>query len=201
MKDIYEDDIGLQIVRANREGDIAFLKQMVAEQQFDPRHVTEVEHWNYLHRTNLINPSPKETIQFYLEHGVPVNAQDCYGMTPLHYAVREHNYDAVKLLLEAGEDPNIENKDDTTAIRQTISQIPLKEDIPIIELLIQYGAEPYKKNSYGMSLLDSAKLSLMLKGGSSEVRSLIEKLVEKLEENIPSDYVPKDFSYLNLGKK
>jgi ankyrin repeat protein len=151
-----DESISEKIAGANWEGNIEFLQKMIDEGQFDPLAITEEEHWNSLHEANIWNPSPKETIQFYLDHGVPINAQDCYGMTPLHYAV--------KLLLEA-------------------------------------GAEPYKKNSYGISLLDSAKLSLMLKGGSSEVRSLIEKLVEKLEGNIPSDYVPKDFSYLNLGKK
>ncbi|MEB3755208.1 ankyrin repeat domain-containing protein [Acinetobacter sp. MD2(2019)] len=179
MKDIYEDDIGLQIVRANREGDIAFLKQMVAEQQFDPRQVTEAEHWNYLHRTNLINPSPKETIQFYLDHGVPVNAQDCYGMTPLHYAVREHNYAAAKLLLEAGADLNLENIDGLNVLWQVFVKAPLLEDVAIINLLIEHGADPYKKNKYGVPVYNALKRN-------AKTRPYLQELFEEVERHKPS---------------
>ena len=35
MKDPYENDIGMQIARANREGNIAFLKEMGATGKFD----------------------------------------------------------------------------------------------------------------------------------------------------------------------
>lgn len=149
-----EESIGEKIIGANCAGDIIFLNKMSDEEQFNPLNITEAEHWNYLHRANLINPSPKETIQFYLDKGVPVNAQDCYGMTPLHYAVRAHNFDGVKLLLEAGADPNIENQDKVNSLWQSVLKIPKEIDIPIIKLLIQSGADPLKKNIHDVAIMD-----------------------------------------------
>lgn len=47
--------------------------------------------------------------------GADVNAWDEHGMTPLLSAVFIGNVDAVRLLLEAGADPNRAQRDDPTA--------------------------------------------------------------------------------------
>ncbi len=52
---------------------------------------------------NSYSPSPLSVVEFYIKHGVDVNAQDCYGMTPLHYAMRAKNVDAAIALLNAGQ--------------------------------------------------------------------------------------------------
>ncbi|MBH0096216.1 ankyrin repeat domain-containing protein [Psychrobacter sp. NZS113] len=132
------ETIGEKIIGANWDGDIAFLQQMVNEKKIDPLHITEVESWNYLHRANLINPSPKETIQFYLNQGVHVNAQDCYGMTPLHYAMRVQNVDAAKLLLEAGADPNIPDEKKLTPLAY-INGVP--EQLDLLKLMLDKGGD------------------------------------------------------------
>ena len=113
MTDPYENDIGMQIARANSEGDIAFLKEMSDTGKFDPCCTTDSAKWNYLHMANMnsYSPAPLSTMHFYLDKGVEVNAQDCYGMTPLHYAMQAKNGDAALALLDAGANPNIPNRD------------------------------------------------------------------------------------------
>ena len=97
-----------KIAEAEELGDIAFLQKAESEGKLDPFRISPDEKWNSLHRANIWNPSSPETIRFYIDKGVPVNAQDIYGMTPLHYAMRAENGDAAMVLLEAGADPNIE---------------------------------------------------------------------------------------------
>ena len=90
----------MKIAGANWEGDIDFLQNAEKEKLYDPLQITPSEKWNHLHRINIYNPSPPATVRFYLDRGVKVNAQDIYGMTPLHYAMRAKNGDAALLLLQ-----------------------------------------------------------------------------------------------------
>ena len=127
-KDPYKNDFGMQISRANRLGDIDFLQNAEKEKLYDPLQITPSEKWNYLHRINIYNPSPPATVRFYLDRGVEVNAQDIYGMTPLHYAMRAKNGDAALLLLQAGADPNIPNERGTIPLTM-IGHIPDRLDV------------------------------------------------------------------------
>ncbi|WP_232507540.1 ankyrin repeat domain-containing protein [Neisseria weixii] len=79
-----------------------------------------------------------------MDKGVAVNAQDCYGMTPLHYALRVQNADAAIALLEAGADPNIPNIDNLrplsmvgyTKDRLDVLELMLKTEVMSIILLM-----------------------------------------------------------------
>lgn len=154
-KDPYEDDIGMQIARAEDLGDIAFLKKMVDTKQLDPLAITQNDKWNRLHRANIWTPSPPETIRFYLEYGVPVNAQDRKGYTPLHFAMRAQNADAALVLLEAGADPNITNVDGSTSLGM-IGGIPDRLDV--LEMMLQKGGNVhYVSKNTGLSILEFFK--------------------------------------------
>lgn len=180
------NSIGVKVLAAGDEGDINFLEEAASTGQFNPLTITEVEDWNYLHKINL-NPRvqvPKETIQFYLDKGVAINAQDCYGMTPLHYAVRAHNFDAVKLLLENGADLTIENQDGLNPLWQAFVKVPKEEDVPIIKLLIEHGADPYKKNKHGVPVYNALKRS-------AKTRQYLQDLFEEVDKNKPNDFVYK----------
>jgi hypothetical protein len=72
-----------------------------------------------------------EIIEILLNYHADVNAQDEYGMTPLHLAVRSHNLAVIGLLLEMGANPTIlSNEGDTPE-----SLARERGDPPIIKLL------------------------------------------------------------------
>lgn len=121
---------------AGNYGDISLLNELKDQGLLDPLAVTEVENWNYLHKSNLLNPSPVETIRFYIDQGVDVNAQDCYGMTPLHYAMRERNGNAAMALLEAGANPNTPNVDNLIPLSM-IGGMPDRLDV--LEKMLECG--------------------------------------------------------------
>ena len=117
-----------------------------------------------------------EMVQFLLAEGVDVNARSDQKGTALHYAVGrlrdskisgssyygdpEKNLEIVRLLLEAGADPNATMADGylfyngTQAWRIKGQLTPLMISIGYIpELLIAYGADVNAQNEYGLTAL------------------------------------------------
>ena len=142
-----------KIAEAEELGNIAFLQKAESEGKLDPFRISPDEKWNSLHRANIWNPSSPETIRFYIDKGVPVNAQDIYGMTPLHYAMRAENGDAAMVLLEAGADPNIETYEHKSIPLGMIGYIPDRLDI--LKMMLDKGGDVHHKNKYGETLLES----------------------------------------------
>ena len=175
MTDPYENDIEMQIARANSDGDIAFLKEMSDTGKFDPCCTTDSAKWNYLHMANMnsYSPAPLSTMHFYLDKGVEVNAQDCYGMTPLHYAMRAENGDAALALLEAGANPTIPNQDNVIPLGM-MGAMPHRLDV-LKKMLENGGNVHYKNGNSGMELLEFAKHYLSDIDGFKEVIELMEQ--------------------------
>ena len=139
-KDFYKDDPIMEVIRANRLDDIDSLhRYFFIEKKINILVITEKEHWNWLHRA-LMKPSSDNTtaevVQFYIDHGVPINAQDVYGMTPLHYAMRSENAEAAIALLKAGADPNIPNRDNLVPLSM-IGYMP--ERLDVLQLMLDSG--------------------------------------------------------------
>ena len=84
------------------------------------------------------NYIPENTIRYFINHGVSVNAQDCYGMTPLHYAMRSKNAEAAKILLGAGANPNIPDRDLVTPLAY-INGMP--ERLDLLEVMLKNGGD------------------------------------------------------------
>ncbi|HDL6202557.1 TPA: ankyrin repeat domain-containing protein, partial [Mannheimia haemolytica] len=104
----YKDEPSMLVAIADGEGNIGVLEDIfLYKKQLAFSYVTPLERWNWLHQCNLNSyaPAPLSVIEFYIQNGVEINAQDCYGMTPLHYAMRAKNVDAAIALLNAGADP------------------------------------------------------------------------------------------------
>ena len=77
-------------------------------------------------------------MEFYIKHGVEINAQDMYGMTPLHYALRSKNIDAAITLLKAGANPNLPNERGITPLSY-INGFP--ERLDLLQLMLDNGGD------------------------------------------------------------
>ena len=133
-------EIEMQIFRLFKHGQIEEAQKMFEENGMDYLEVSKEDKCNWLHQLLTGFSSelpPKKTIEFFIKKGVPVNAQDIYGMTPLHYAMRAKNGDAAIALLEAGADPNIPNQDNLRPLSM-IGYIPNRLDI--LKMMLDKGA-------------------------------------------------------------
>lgn len=73
--------------------------------------VSEVEHWNNLHKLLNTTEDSYVGVAYLIKQGLDVNAVDMYGNTPLHYAALWHHKDSIVALLVAGADYKIKNID------------------------------------------------------------------------------------------
>ena len=112
---------------------------------------------NFLNEVHRIlcyfNPS-LELVRFYINNGLDINAQDKYGMTPLHYAMRSKNVDAAIALLNAGANPNIQNQDNLVPLSM-IGYLPDRLDV--LELMLEKGADIHFLVNENESILESYK--------------------------------------------
>lgn len=140
-QELYEQDPSLRVTVANREGDITLLNDtFFIKKELNVLDITSSEKWNWLHMCNLNPkaPAPLSVINFYIEHGVSINAQDIYGMTPLHYAFESKNIDAVITLLKAGANPNLPNERGITPLSY-INGYP--ERLDLLQLMLDNGGD------------------------------------------------------------
>ena len=138
-EELYNRDPKLRVVSANADGNLELLQEtFFVKKELDILDVTPKEKWNWLHRCNLAfrDLTPLPVIEFYIRHGVEINAQDMYGMTPLHYAMRAKNIEAAIALLNAGADPNIPNIDKLIPLRMCIRY---PDRLDLLELMLKNG--------------------------------------------------------------
>ncbi|HDL5503326.1 TPA: ankyrin repeat domain-containing protein [Mannheimia haemolytica] len=153
----YKDEPSMLVAIADGEGDIGVLEDIfLYKKQLAFSYVTPLERWNWLHQCNLNSyaPAPLSVIEFYIQNGVEINAQDCYGMTPLHYAMRAKNVDAAIALLNAGADPNIPNQDNLIPLSM-IGYLPDRLDV--LELMLEKGANVHFLVNKNETILESYK--------------------------------------------
>ena len=92
FQELYDNDPELRVTVANRKGDLQLLEEtFFVKKELNILDITPKEKWNWLHRCNSSFAAPLSVMEFYIKHGVEINVQDMYGMTPLHYAMREKN--------------------------------------------------------------------------------------------------------------
>ena len=95
-------------------------------------------------------------VKFLIERGVDVNAVDSdQQWTALHFAARDQNRDIVKTLLESGAHPEpLDTFGNTPLWRAVMNRAP---DLELVRLLMDFGADPRRKNNTGISPIDVAR--------------------------------------------
>lgn len=154
-------DIEFEVYCALMNGEIDIAEKLIDIHKVDCLKVSEVERWNWLHELLMgTNPNdkpvPVKSIQLFIDKGVPVNAQDIYGMTSLHYALRSRNADVAIVLLNAGADPNIPDID---GLRPLSMAGYTKERLDVLELMLKKGANVHNLmgDGSGRTILESRK--------------------------------------------
>lgn len=134
-----ELDIEELIVEANFDNNIEFLQEIFLEKKItDINKITEFDKWNYLHRILCYSSPSVDLVNFYISGGLDVNAQDVYGMTPLHYALESKNVEAAIALLEVGANPNLPNIRGITPLCY-INGYP--ERLDLLQLMLDKGGD------------------------------------------------------------
>ena len=97
-------------------------------------------------------------IKDIIENIPDINISDPQGNTYLMVAVMQYKADIVKLLLEAGADPNRGRKDGDRPLAVIfLKKMDNREEI--IRLLIEYGADPSLADRPGQTAFDFAEIT------------------------------------------
>ncbi|MDR3404414.1 MAG: ankyrin repeat domain-containing protein [Chthoniobacter sp.] len=106
-----------------------------------------------------------------IEAGFAVDAPDKAGWTPLHFAAQEYSAAAAILLLEHGAPVDAQDSNGNTPLSRAVFNSKGRGEL--IRLLRKAGADPRRKNHYGVS-----PLSLVRTIGNYDVRQFFSDLPE-----------------------
>ena len=81
-----------------------------------------------------------EQLKLLIAEGADVNAQEEFGVTPLHIAALFGNQEIIRILIDEGANPNIKAEEEITPIYCTIVS-PASDRMKVAELLIDKGAD------------------------------------------------------------
>ena len=113
-----------------------------------------------------------EVARYLLSHDVDVNRRsnaNALYLTPMHMAGLSGNPDMVQLLSDAGAGIDPKGREDGTPLMWTLGEGKIEATMKLLEL----GADPHHKNSYGFSAADFAR--------QMENKELLQKMGEPVE--------------------
>ncbi|MDV6235514.1 ankyrin repeat domain-containing protein [Leptospira ellisii] len=98
-----------------------------------------------------IKSGDRNRLRNLIRDGFRVNGNRYHGLNPLSLAVKYADSKTVRILLEAGCDPD--RRDDVTGLSPLIHSILDENPIEIVTILLEGGADPDLKDFIGMSPL------------------------------------------------
>jgi len=108
---------------------------------------------------SLVKSNNIEELKKKAKNDKDLNTLSPEGLTPLHYAVFDDNYEVVKILLEAGANANIKTSDGLTALDIAVLNIQKETakiildfnggmSSPLAEELEEFGCKSFYNNDY-----------------------------------------------------
>lgn len=136
--------------------DIDFIGYLLKKKNLNINMKMGEKEYNYTLLHQAIDTSqPIKLIKFLIRLGACLNAQDRYGRTPLYLAAVFRARKAIALLLEYGADVDIKDNLDNTPLHRAVELDAVGEkEETLVNLLLQYGANPYAVGEKGFRPID-----------------------------------------------
>jgi ankyrin repeat protein len=99
--------------------------------------------------------SSAERTQLRIDEGFDVNEADADGLTPLHIACINKNFDAANVLLQAGAHVDPQDKWGNTPLGRAV--FGKDGTVDLVQLLVDHGADPTIENHSAVSALKLAR--------------------------------------------
>lgn len=91
-----------------------------------------------------------------IEHGADVNAADEHGSTALFYFIARADAEGANLVLDHGADARVDGCDGEPLLLAAVREVHRPGVHDLVLRLLSLGADPHKKNRYGVSASDLA---------------------------------------------
>jgi len=158
-----ENDSLPHIKRLLKENNYNLNSEVVVGAEYDLDEYDEIQLIFYLIQTG----ASKEAIELLIEHGLDLTYTNREGLGAIDFAVKYRREDIVLLCKDFGIDLTVsKRKSGLTPLMLAASF----NDVDMMKLLLDLGADPKGRDNYGMSALDYAK-----KMGQTKAVEFLEK--------------------------
>ena len=152
-------ELSLPIHWAATRGDVAALRREldngVSPDTPDPTNSFTPLHYLCALGTHGGGNQAAVCINLLIERGANVNAGNSASVTPLHFAILNHQ-ELVPLLLDSGADPNHTMRDGESALHYAVRPRPSRASLAVVRQLIRAGADPNLRNHEDKTPMDLA---------------------------------------------